>query len=79
MANTVSKRALVFKLIKEKVLQVWRPLSRRNPIPILNPPAKAMQTFLLFLAIAEPSPRALIITGAISLGSLAIFLRHKLG
>jgi len=38
-----------------------------------------MQTFLLFLAMPEPSPRALIITGAISLGSLAIFLRHKLG
>jgi len=38
-----------------------------------------MQTFLLFLAMTEPSPRALIITGAISLGLLAIFLRHKLG
>lgn len=38
-----------------------------------------MQTFLLFLTTAEPSPRSLIITGAISLGLLAIFLRHKLG
>ena len=38
-----------------------------------------MQTFLLFLAMTEPSPGALIITGAISLGLLAIFLRHKLG
>jgi hypothetical protein len=63
----------------EQVLQEWRPLLRRNPIPTLKPPAKAMQTFLLFLAMTEPSPRALIITGAISLGLLAIFLRHKLG
>jgi len=38
-----------------------------------------MQTFLLFLAMTEPSPRTLTITGAISLGLLAIFLRHKLG
>ena len=38
-----------------------------------------MQTFLLFLAISEPSPRVLMLTGAISLGLLAIFLRHKLG
>ena len=38
-----------------------------------------MQTFLLFLAMAEPCPRTLIISGAISLGLLAIFLRHKLG
>ena len=57
----------------------WRPLFRRNPILILKPVAKAMQTFLLFLAMPEPSPLALIITGAISLGLLAIFLRHKLG
>ena len=57
----------------------WRPLLRRNPILILKPVAKAMQTFLLFLAMPEPSPCALIITGAISLGLLAIFLRHKLG
>ena len=63
----------------EQVLQGWRPLLRRNPIPTLKPPAKAMQTFLLFLAMTEPSPRALIITGGISLGLLAIFLRHKLG
>jgi len=38
-----------------------------------------MQTFLLFLAISEPSPRTLMITGAISLALLAIFLRHQLG
>lgn len=38
-----------------------------------------MQTFLLFLAMTEPSPRALMIMGAISLGLLAICLRHKLG
>jgi energy-coupling factor transporter transmembrane protein EcfT len=58
----------------------WRPFSRRNPIHTLKPPAKAiMQTFLLFLAISEPSPRTLMVTGAISLVSLAIFLRHKLG
>jgi hypothetical protein len=35
--------------------------------------------FLLFLAITEPSPRALMVTGAITLVLLAIFLRHKLG
>jgi hypothetical protein len=38
-----------------------------------------MQTFLLFLAMSEPSPRALIVAGVISLGLLAIFLHHKLG
>jgi hypothetical protein len=38
-----------------------------------------MQTFVLFLAMADPSPRALMIVGAISLGLLAVFLRHKLG
>ena len=38
-----------------------------------------MQTLLLFLAISEPSPRALIITGAISLGLLAVFLHQKFG
>jgi hypothetical protein len=38
-----------------------------------------MQTFLFFLAMSEPSPRVLMLTGAISLGLLAIFLRHKLG
>jgi hypothetical protein len=38
-----------------------------------------MQTLLLSLAFSEPSPFALMITGAISLGLLAIFLRHKLG
>jgi hypothetical protein len=38
-----------------------------------------MQTFLLFLAMTEPSPRALMLVGAISLSLLAIFLRHKLG
>jgi len=38
-----------------------------------------MQTFLILSAMADPSPRALMITGAISLGLLAVFLRHKLG
>ena len=38
-----------------------------------------MQTFLLFLAISEPSPGALLFVGATSLGLLAIFLRYKLG
>ena len=38
-----------------------------------------MQTFLLFLAISDPSPRVLIVAGVISLGLLAIFLHHKLG
>jgi hypothetical protein len=38
-----------------------------------------MQTFLFSLAISEPSPRILIITGAINLVLLAMFLRHKLG
>jgi hypothetical protein len=38
-----------------------------------------MQTFLLFLATPDFSPRALIVIGSISLGSLAVFLRHKLG
>jgi len=57
----------------------WRPLSRRNPILTPKAVANAMQTFLLFLALTDPSPRALMIIGAISLGSLAIFLRHKLG
>jgi len=52
---------------------------RWNPILSLNPPVKAMQTFLLSLAFSEPSPLALMITGAISLGLLAIFLHHKLG
>jgi hypothetical protein len=38
-----------------------------------------MQTLFLFLALSEPSPVVLMIVGAISLGSLALFLRHKLG
>jgi hypothetical protein len=33
----------------------------------------------LALAISEPSPGLLMVTGAISLVLLAIFLRHKLG
>ena len=38
-----------------------------------------MQTFLLmFPAMAEPSPRALIVAGLLILSLLAIFLRHKL-
>jgi hypothetical protein len=41
--------------------------------------AKAMQTFLLFLALQEPSPGLFLIAGAVSLGLLAIFLHHKLG
>ena len=38
-----------------------------------------MQTFLIFLAMTEPSPRALIAAGVLILGLLAIFLRRKLG
>jgi len=58
----------------------WRPLSRCNPIHTPKPPAKAiMQTFLLFLALQEPSPGSFLIAGAVSLGLLAIFLHHKLG
>lgn len=38
-----------------------------------------MQTFLFLMALPDPSPRALLITGAISLGLLALFLRHKFG
>jgi len=38
-----------------------------------------MQALLLFLAMSEPSPRALMVAGAISLGLLAMFLRHKPG
>jgi hypothetical protein len=38
-----------------------------------------MQTLFSFLAIAEPSPAALLIAGAVYLGLLTIFLRHKLG
>jgi hypothetical protein len=38
-----------------------------------------MQALLLFLAMSEPSPRALMVAGTISLGLLAMFLRHKLG
>ena len=37
-----------------------------------------MQTFFLFL-LTDASPRALMVVAAISLGSLAVFLRHKLG
>jgi hypothetical protein len=51
----------------------------RNPILTSKPVTKAMQTFLSFLAISDPSPRFLIIMGAIILGLLAVFLRHKLG
>ena len=37
-----------------------------------------MQTRLIFLALTEPSPRALIVAGVLILGLLAIFLRQKL-
>jgi len=64
----------------QAVFAEWRPLLCRNPILILKPPANAiMQTLLFFFAMSEPSPLALMITGAISLGLLAIFLRHRLG
>ena len=66
------------KLLRENLVG-WRPLSSRNPILNLKPLSKAMQTFLLSLALSDPSPRVLMITGAISLGLLALFLRHKLG
>jgi energy-coupling factor transporter transmembrane protein EcfT len=53
---------------------------RRNPIHTLKLPAKAiMHTSFLLLVISEPSPLTLMITGAISLASLTIFLHHKLG
>jgi hypothetical protein len=71
---------LVFEAGPGKSFVGWRPLSRRNPIHIPKPRAKAnMQTFLLFFALAEPSPGTFLIAGTISLGLLAIFLRHKLG
>ena len=38
-----------------------------------------MQTFLFLLNVPDFSPRTLMVTGAISLGLLAVFLRHKLG
>ena len=70
----------VFEAGREKNFVGWRPLSRRNPIHTPKPLAKAiMQTFLLFLALQEPSPGSFLIAGAISLGLLAIFLHHKLG
>jgi hypothetical protein len=73
-------RESIFGTWSGKSFVEWRPLSPRNPIHTEKPPANAiMQTFLLLLAMSEPSPLALVITGAISLGSLTIFLRHKLG
>jgi hypothetical protein len=38
-----------------------------------------MHTSFLLLVMSEPSPLTLMITGAINLGLLTIFLRHKLG
>jgi len=38
-----------------------------------------MQTFLFHLALPDLSPRALMMTGAIILVLLAVFLHHKLG
>jgi hypothetical protein len=38
-----------------------------------------MQTLLLSLAMLEPSPRALMIMGAITVALMAILLRRKLG
>jgi hypothetical protein len=38
-----------------------------------------MPTCLMFIAVSDPSPRSLLIFGAVSLGLLAVFLRHKLG
>jgi hypothetical protein len=71
---------LVFEGGPGKSFVGWRPLSRCNPIHTPKPPAKAiMQTFLLFLALREPSPGTFLIAGTISLGLLAIFLHHKLG
>jgi hypothetical protein len=62
-----------------KTAQVAATLSGRNPILTSKAVTKAMQTFLSFLAISDPSPRVLMIIGALSLGLLAVFLRHKLG
>jgi energy-coupling factor transporter transmembrane protein EcfT len=65
---------------RKKIFVEWRPLSRRNPIHTLKPTAKAiMHTFFSHLVISEPTPLTLMIMGAISLGSLTIFLHHKLG
>ena len=38
-----------------------------------------MQTFLFLLNLPDPSPRELVITAAVSLGWLVLFLRHKFG
>ena len=38
-----------------------------------------MQTFLLFLTMPEPSPKALMIMGSITLALMTILLRRKLG
>jgi hypothetical protein len=38
-----------------------------------------MQTFFFLLVEPDFSPRALMLAGAISLGLLTVFLRHKLG
>ena len=73
-------RARSHFLESEEIPGSWRPYLRRNPIHTLKPLQEAiMQTFLSFLAIPELSPGVLIVVGVISLGFLAIFLRHKLG
>ena len=79
--RTFSGRAIVFIVGLEpnpKNSQVATTVSR-NPILTSKPMANAMQTFLSFLAISDPSLRALMIIGALSLGLLAVFLRRKLG
>ncbi len=67
------------KLVREKVL-----LDGDHSRVAIRFIAKAASqsnhaTFLLFLALPEPSPGTFLIAGSISLGLLAIFLHHKLG
>jgi hypothetical protein len=38
-----------------------------------------MPTYLMLIALSDLSPRALVIFGALCIGLLAVFLRHKLG
>jgi hypothetical protein len=79
-SSFTSFHELVFEAGPGKSFVGWRPLSLRDPIHTLKPPANAiMQTLLSFLLLPEPSPATFLIAGAISLGLLAIFLHHKLG
>src|SRR2546423_3331894 len=62
------------KCFRSGNFQKGRPILRRTPIHTLKLTANAiMQTFLLFLALANPSPLALMIVGALNLAWLAIW------